>query len=400
MTRGYWKTASGHPVQAAAVVRRHASDFVFGGHLGVILAIHDGAGAGLLGAGASAAPRNVDGYLAQVLIVDDGRRAPYQVLDGVVVCSGAPLGAASATRVRPNPTSQRVLPPEQRTELLQSGRLPQDLPIDALDGDWCVVQYLGGNEQRPYVSAFWPAPLRVASAAIPPAPRDDLGTVLEARHAGLSLRIDARGSLSLSTEEAGAHAGESALADEADAAGPAAPSVGGDVHVAIKPGRRIRITSGGRPLLTIGHDGLSTVLELGDPGDRPWEDAVLGGALVAFWNQFRTDLTAKLQAIEAQFERFYTQEYALHQHGLGPNGTTPPAQPPPNPTTAVFQPAAGAQPAAPAPGQAPADPPRTPAGNRTDDGTFATMKTYRLLSPALRLPHPDARPAPRPDEEG
>lgn len=398
MTRGYWKTASGHPVQAAAVVRRHASDFVFGGHLGVILEVHDGAGAGLLGAGASPSPRNVDGYLAQVLLVDDGRRAPYQVLDGVVVCSGSPLGGASATRIRPNPTSQRVLAPVQRAELQQSGRLPEDLPIDALDGDWCVVQYLGGNEQRPYVSAFWPAPLRVASA--PSAPRDDLGTVLEARHAGLSMRIDARGSLALSTEEAGAQAGEGALADEADAAGPAAPSIGGDVDVALKPGRRIRITSGGRPLLTVRHDGLAPVIEVGEPGDRPWEDAVLGGALVAFWNQFRAELTTKLQAIEAQFERFYTQEYALHQHGLGPTGTTPPVQPPPNPTTAVFQPAAGAPPATPAPGQAPVEPPRTPASNKTDDGTFARMKTYRLLSPALRLPHPDARQAQRPNEEG
>jgi hypothetical protein len=141
------------------------------------------------------------------------------------------------------------------------------------------------------------------------------------------------------------------------------------------------------------------VLELGDRGDRPWQDAVLGGALVDFWNRFRIDLIAKLGALEAQFERFYTQEYALHQHGLGPNGTTPPVQPPPNPMAAVFQPAAAAPPPAPTPGLAPADPPRTAPGQKTDDGTFARMKTYRLLSPALRLPHPDARPAPQGDED-
>ncbi len=395
MTRAYWKTSSGHPVQSAAVVRRHPSDFLLGAHLGIVLEVYDATGQGLLGAGASPLPREVDGYTAQVLIVDDGRRAPYQVLDGVVVCAGAPIGAGSATRIRPRPTSQRVLTAAARDALQKSGRLPEDLPIDALDGDWCVVSYLGGNEQRPFVSAFWPAPLRQ-----PPAPAGgEIGTAFEARHAGLALRIDARGSLALSTEASGTDTVTTAIEDDADAAGPAAPSLGGDVELALKPGRRIRITSGGAPVLTVRHDGAGPVLELGERGDRPWQEAVLGGALVELWNQFRADLIAKLQALEAQFERFYTQEYSLHQHGLGPNGTTPPVQPPPDPTTAVFQPAQAAAPAAPAPGTAPADPPRTPPDRKTDDATFARMKTYRLLSPALRLPDPQARPASQPDEE-
>jgi hypothetical protein len=382
MTRSYWKTASGHPVQGATVVRRYPSDFMLGGHLGVVLDVAFGS--------------DLEGYLAQVLIVDDGRRAPYQVVEGVVVCQGAPLGAASATRIRPNPTSQRVLTPEQREDLRQHGRLPSDVPMDALDGDRCVIQYLGGNEQRPYVSAFWPPPLRTPRGAAPDAPRE----VLEARHAGLSMRIDARGSLALSTEESGTAPAGTPFEEDSDAAGPPAPSLGGDIDVSLKPGRRIRITSAGQPLLTVRHDGSGPVLELGVRGDRPWEEAVLGGALVSFWNAFRTDLIAKLQALEAQFERFYTQEYALHQHGLGPSGTTPPVQPPPNPAASVFQPAAAAAPPTPSPGAAPADAPRTPAGQKTDEGTFARMKTYRMLSPALRVPHPDTHPAVQPDEEG
>ena len=365
MNRSYWKTASGHPVQGAAVVRRHPSDFVLGGHLAVILEVAEAAG--------------FEGHVVQVLVVDDGRRAPYQVVEGVVVCAGAPLGASSATRVRPTPTSRRVLAPEQREELARTGRLPMDVPLDLLDGDRCVVQYLGGNEQRPYISAFWPAPRRVPAAAASDGPED----VLEARHAGLSVRVDARGSLALSTEASGAPPPDTVLYEEDDAAGPAAPSIGGDIDIALKPGRRIRVTSDGQSVLTVRHDGCVPVLEVGAPGDRPWEDTVLGSTLVAFWNQFRADLIAKLQAIESQFERFYTQEYALHQHGLGPSGTTPPVQPPPNPTAAAFQPAAAA----------------TPPGNKTDEGTFARMKTYRLLSPALRLPDPAARPVQPPDED-
>ncbi len=399
MTRRYWKTASGHPVQGAAVVPRYPSDFLFGGQLGIVLEVYDRSGRGALGAGAAAITREVDGFTAQVLIVDDGRRTPYQVLEGVVVCAGTPLGAMSASRVRPNPTSQRVLSVAQRAELQQSGRLPEDLPIDALDGDWCVVSYLGGNEQRPYVSAFWPAPCRVQPGSSAPAPSDEVGIALEARHAGLAIQIDARGSLALSTEQSGTPATSATMEDETDAAGPAAPSVGGDLDLALKPGRQIRITSAGVRILTVRHDGVGPVLELGDAGDRAFQHAVLGEAFIAFWNQFRADLLAKLQALEGQFEAFYTQEYARHQHGLGPNGTTPPAQPPPNPTAAVFQPAPAAAPVAPAPGAAPPEPPRTPPGNRTDDGTFAKMKTYRLLSPALRMPDPAARPAQAPDEE-
>ncbi len=381
MTRSYWKTASGHPVQGAAVVRRHPSDFVLGGHLAVVLDV--------------AEAEAFEGHVAQVLVVDDGRRAPYQVVEGVVVCAGAPLGASSATRVRPTPTSRRVLAPAQREELGRTGRLPADVPLDQLDGDRCVVQYLGGNEQRPYTSAFWPAPRRVPAAPPPAGPE----AVLEARHAGLTLRIDARGSLALSTEESGAAPVDGLLDEEDDAAGPAAPSIGGDIDLTLKPGRRVRISAGGQPILTVRHDGWGPVLEVGAHGDRPWEDAVLGGVLVAFWNEFRSDLIGKLQAIEAQFERFYTQEYALHQHGLGPNGTTPPVQPPPNPATAVFQPAAAPTPPAPAPGKAPDDSPRTPPDQRTNEGTFARMKTYRMLSPALRLPHPDARPSAQDEED-
>lgn len=381
MTRSYWKTASGHPVQGAAVVRRHPSDFVLGGHLAIVLDV--------------AESEAFEGHLAQVLVIDDGRRAPYQVVEGVVVCAGAPLGASSATRVRPTPTSQRVLAPAHRAELAATGRLPLDLPLDLLDGDRCVVQYLGGNEQRPYISAFWPAPRRFPAPATPAVPE----AVLEARHAGLSIRVDARGSLALSTEESGAPPADTVLDEDDDAAGPGAPSIGGDIDVALKPGRRVRISAGGQPILTVRHDGWGPVIEVGTRGDRPWEEAVLGGVLVAFWNQFRSDLIGKLQAIESQFERFYTQEYALHQHGLGSSGTTPPVQPPPNPTTAVFQPAAASAPPAPVPGKAPEDSPRTPPGQKTDEGTFARMKTYRMLSPALRLPHPDTRPLAQDEED-
>ncbi len=172
------------------------------------------------------------------------------------------------------------------------------------------------------------------------------------------------------------------------------PTLGGDVELALKAGCRIAVTSGGARILALTHDGTGPVLELGDRGDQPWQKAVLGGALVEFWNQFQADLIAKLQAIEAQFERFYTQEYALHQHALGPNGTSPPAQPAPNPTQAVFQPATPPQPVPPTPGAVPTERPRTPPDRKTDQGSFAAMKTYRLLSPALRLPHPAAKPAP------
>ncbi len=385
MNRGYWKTATGHPVQSAAIASRHPSDFVVGGHLGIVLQVYEAAGRGLLGAGAPARSYDLDGYTAQVLLVDDGRRAPYQVLDGVVVCSATP-----GTRVRPTPTSDRALSSAQREELGQSGRLPEDLPLEALDGDRCIVQYLGGCADRPYVSAFWP---RLLTGA--PVPAEGPTVAYRAHHAGLEVRVDSRGTLRVSTEASGTTTSDSVSEDDPDGGGPVVPSLGGDIELALKPGCRIAITSGGVPVLSLAHDGLGPVLELGDRGDRPWQKAVLGGALVEFWNQFRADLIAKLQAVESQFERFYTQEYALHAHGLGPNGTTPPAQPAPNPAQAIFQPASAAPPAAQPPGAQPAEPARTPPDRKTDDATFARMKTYRLLSPVLRLPHPDARP----DEE-
>ena len=395
MTRAYWKTGTGHPVQAGAAVSRFPTDFLLGGHLGIVLEVYDERGVGIQTGLPAPMNRAVDGYTAQVLLVDDGRRAPYQVLEGVVVCAGAPLGAGSSVRIRPTPTSGRGLTQQQRDELQQAGRLPVDLPLEALDGDWCVLSYLGGNEQKPYISAFWPGPARTTTTS-PAGPTSDapLGAVLEARHAGLSVRVDARGSLVLSTEESGAlpTVGQAVEADSGDlAAGPVVPTTGGDLELHLKPGRRIRILAGGEPLLSITHDGSTPVLQLGEQGDRPWQRLVLGDALVEFWNQFRADLVAKLQALEAQFERFYTQEYALHAHGLGPSGTTPPAQPVPNPAQATFQPATAAPPASPVQGAPPSEPARTPADRKTDDGTFATMKTYRLLSPAVRLPHPAAR---------
>lgn len=373
---GYLKTASGHPVQHAAAVPRHATEFVLGSHLGVILEVYDESGLGVAsGAQAPILPAGTrrPGLTAQVLIIDDGRRAPYQVVEGVVVCAGAPLGAASATRVRPSPTSARILGPERRTELRDTGRLAEDVPLEALDGDWCIVSYLGGNEARPFISAYWPSPGQE--------PRQGPPAAFEARHAGLSVRVDDRGSLELSTE----HSGEllPSVGPDDPGGGPIVPLTGGDIDVRLKPGRHVTISIGGEAVMTVAHDGTRPVLVLGEDAT---ERSVLGDALIAFFNDFRARLLAKLAAIEDQFARFYAQEYAVHQHGVGPGGTTPPAQPAPDPMRATFQ-AAEPQPPPPmVPGTAPGEPAHTSPDRRTDERSLPRMRSYRLLSGSVRLP--------------
>ena len=92
----------------------------------------------------------------------------------------------------------------------------------------------------------------------------------------------------------------------------------------IKAGEKLRLVSGGEPVLTVTHDGQGPRLKLGRRGDAPWEQTVLGRQLVAFFNEeFLPPLLAKLAAIENQFADFYANEYARHQH-MTAWGPTPP----------------------------------------------------------------------------
>lgn len=587
----------GHPVRAGAVVTRFPTDFL-PHHLGIVLKVFD----------LRNAAGELIGYTANVLVIDDGRRTPYQVLTNVMVCTGTPNGALAADLARPRESDAGMLAPAQLERLERDGYLAQDLPFDAYNGDWCVVSYIGGNERKPFISAFWPNPNLAAGGSGWPAPlialgastraleervrarRDALGlsdipvpfllawiqkesggllngasndtgrsshppvaaadqrrttefqnsrsldehgyfqldwresvtlglitgtppaldftqhdllltdgdysidqgirlvdyyrrkyagtvfggpqaapadfwTYVKFIHGagsgaapatlravtaklngrapaswpelyGVALQLIAEGTLTPSIQRRLDNASKvgSVLAIPAAAAappplrkvtaGPTSASIdasgnvristtgrdsrigalgghapdaggaagivpeGGHVELDLRAGSKLRVLADGQPLVTITHDGQGPRFKIGRRGRKDWERAVLGKALVRYFNEaFLPALLAKLQALEAQFERFYRDEYAQHTHqtAWGPTPTGPLA-PPANPDAAVFQDETAADPPPAQPGRRDPPLPAVPAGKKTRRGTLPEMIDDELLSRVLNLP--------------
>jgi hypothetical protein len=83
-----------------------------------------------------------------VLVVNDGTPA-YMTLENVLITPDSPSGLDDFTERLPRGSSQLVSGAEYNTEL--HGIDPYDL-----DGDWCVVGFLGGQIQAPFIVRWWP----------------------------------------------------------------------------------------------------------------------------------------------------------------------------------------------------------------------------------------------------
>jgi len=89
-------------------------------------------------------------HTCSVLIVE-ANSAASMVLSNVVIPPQHPSGLDDYCEWLPRPTSNVTTGAELRSSLSETD--PNEL-----DGDWCVVSFLGGSLDAPYISSWWPHP--------------------------------------------------------------------------------------------------------------------------------------------------------------------------------------------------------------------------------------------------
>lgn len=173
-----------------------------------------------------------------VLVVNDGSSA-YMVLENVIITPDAPSGLDDYSERLPRGSSTQV-----DGEALDSSMQHID-PYD-LDGDWCVVGFLGGRIEGPFIVRWWPHARNVYDPATSGEGSDGKALVQHRRSFrrvnGTETVITSKGNIIVSTTFA-----NSSLAPGSDPKlGRFARNLnddeGGSVRVNIKPSQFVELT--------------------------------------------------------------------------------------------------------------------------------------------------------------
>lgn len=169
---------------------------------------------------------------ADVQVVDDGTDTP-QIISNVVVLPTGSSGFFDYTEDLPTPCSGRI------DNESYDPSFPK-VDYNMLDGDWCVVQYVGGRTKKPIMTHWFPHPSNIQDPATDGGQQyagDTEGKEylsqqyrLFKRKNGTSFCVTSEGSLYINTQLANADKrveGGKIVYDESD--------IGGDVVVDVKP---------------------------------------------------------------------------------------------------------------------------------------------------------------------
>lgn len=127
----------------------YAEDRLFGSYLGIVLEVYpsdadENATADFTG------ERRGFGHLCNVLLID-GPKEMYFPLEGVLITPTMPCGIDHYTEFLPRGTSGIIGSNLYDAELV-------GVDVSKMDGDRCIVSFLGGSIYGPYISCWWPHP--------------------------------------------------------------------------------------------------------------------------------------------------------------------------------------------------------------------------------------------------
>lgn len=168
---------------------------------------------------------------ADVICLNDGKDAYWRIPKVAILPRGS-SGVDNYYEELPTPSTQMI----DGTVLDSQGKLVDDFK---LDGDFCLVGFVGGNINQPYLLSWWPHP----GNQVDPATDDRVdqgyltqGRRLVRRFQGTKLAITSEGSLYVDTSEANA---EVSYNEKGIQRTPM--DAGGDVRVSVKPGRTLDV---------------------------------------------------------------------------------------------------------------------------------------------------------------
>lgn len=178
-----------------------------------------------------------------IIVVNDGQPCSY-FLDNVIIVPSGLSGLDDYYEHLPRPSTSQVISEPLAPKL-------HNMDPYNLDGDWCVVSFIGANQDMPYISNWWPHPKNNYDAATSGKGnpnRDGEGRALIQhdrffrRVNGLEFVVTKIGDLYLSTKKANSilRMGEAAT----DGRWPRNTDAddGGSVHVDMKPSQMLEWT--------------------------------------------------------------------------------------------------------------------------------------------------------------
>ena len=160
---------------------------------------------------------------ATVLVVNDGSDSPWQ-LSNVVVTPNGCSGYDDYDEELPKGVSGTI----------DGSILGVDTAHEKLDGDWCIVDFIGGSVNLPFMVTWWPHPSNrrdpTTSGRSPESVSQGRRKVK--RFQGTRFAVTSKGSIIVDTNEAGHHL---------DKGKRKATDTGGDIVLNVKKARKLEV---------------------------------------------------------------------------------------------------------------------------------------------------------------
>jgi hypothetical protein len=125
----------------------HQDEKVYGAMRGIVLAVHPSDDPNNFSAESQESKRG-HRHEATVLIVEDGFSEPNLILENVVIPPESPSGIDDFAERLPRAVSRSLTQSDLTEQLSQ-------IDYAELDGDRCVVQFVGGNLDKPFITNWW-----------------------------------------------------------------------------------------------------------------------------------------------------------------------------------------------------------------------------------------------------
>jgi len=268
---------------------------------------------------------------ARVMIVNDGTQQPT-ILPNVIITPGSGTGIDNYNEELPRGVTGKVDGTKYNTDF-------NDVPMNQLDGDWCIVQFIGGSIHQPYISTWFPHPANRRDAHT--GNQGDTDTIVQGRRwvkrfQGTRLAITAKGDIVVDTNEAN-HPIDPTFPERIE------NDAGGDIYVNVKAAREFEINFNPSVATSALPDVLRAPGELPDMTERSIDltsllankDVIrlIAGQVMELFSYSMLHLGKEADATEnfvlgqswKTLMETVLQDLIDHVHptGVGPSGTSP-----------------------------------------------------------------------------
>ena len=161
---------------------------------------------------------------ARVLVINDGKDIPWLIPNAVITPSSS-SGFDNFSEEMPRGTTGTIDGTKFDWNLL-------DIPAFKMNGDWCIVNFLGGSINMPFIASWWPHPANRRDPTT-----DGEGNLLQGRRwvkrfQGTQFSVTSQGDVFIDTNNAGSEFADGQRKKVID---------GGEIDVAVKDTQRVQV---------------------------------------------------------------------------------------------------------------------------------------------------------------